>query len=125
MISAETILIVEDNPLIASTVAMMLENELAYEAIIARSVASARALIDDRIRFAVLDVEVEDGLTFSLALQLLRRNIPVVFASGSDPGKMPSELAPTPFLRKPVSLRDLVAAARHRLSLHNFSCKYQ
>jgi DNA-binding NtrC family response regulator len=109
------VLIVEDDPLIASAVAMMVESELACESVTAPSVAKAADLIDARTSLGVLDVEVADGLTFPLALQLLRRGIPCVFVSGSDPARVPPELALTPFLRKPVSPRDLMAAARQYL----------
>ena len=109
------VLIVEDDPLIATLVAMMVESELAYETVTAHSVAKAVDLIDARTSLGVLDVEVEDGLTFPLAFTLLRRGIPCVFVSASDPAKVPPELALTPFLRKPVSPRDLLAAARQYL----------
>jgi DNA-binding NtrC family response regulator len=109
------VLIVEDDPLIASAVAMIVETELAYESITAHSIARAAELIDARTSLGFLDVEVEDGLTFPLALQLLRRGIPCVFVSGSDPAKVPPELALTPFLRKPVSSQGLMAAARQYL----------
>ena len=109
------VLIVEDDPLIASVVAMMIESELGCESVTAHSVAKAADLIDTTTGLGVLDVEVEDGLTFPLALQLLQRGIPCVFVSGSDPARVPPALAQTPFLRKPVSSRDLMAAARQLL----------
>ena len=109
------VLIVEDDPLIASLVATIMESELACESVTAHSVAKAADLMDTPTSLGVLDVEVGDGLTFPLALQLLQRGIPCVFVSASDPAKVPPELALTPFLRKPVSPRDLLAAARQYL----------
>jgi DNA-binding NtrC family response regulator len=115
MAAKRRVLIVEDDPLIASAVAMIVETELAYESVTAHSIAKAADLIDARTCLGFLDVEVEDGLTFPLVLQLLRRGIPCVFVSGSDPAKVPPELAQTPFLRKPVSSQGLMAAARQYL----------
>jgi DNA-binding NtrC family response regulator len=109
------VLIVEDDPLIASLVAMIIEGELACESVTAHSVAKAADLIDAPTSLGVLDVEVGDGLTFPLALQLLQRGIPCVFVSGSDPARVPPALAQTPFLRKPVSTRDLTEVARQFL----------
>ena len=111
------VLIVEDDPLIASLVAMIMESELACESVTAHSVAKAADLMDTPTSLGVLDVEVGDGLTFPLALQLLAREIPCVFVSGSDPARIPPALARTPFLRKPVSSRDLTAAARQLLAI--------
>jgi hypothetical protein len=51
-------------------------------------------------------------VTFPLAAHMLERNIPVVFVSGSDPTKVPDQLAQVPFLRKPILPSALVAAAR-------------
>ena len=110
------VLIVEDDPLIASLVAMIMESELACESVTAHSVAKAADLMDTPTSLGVLDVEVGDGLTFPLALQLLARGIPCVFVSGSDPARVPPALVRTPFLRKPVSSRDLTAAARQLLA---------
>jgi len=107
----KNVLIVEDDPLVAQATAMMIESELQCDVLLAPSIAKALELIDDRVGLALLDVEVADGLTYQLALQMQRRGIPVVFVSGSDPADVPSELAATPFFRKPVYPTDLVTAA--------------
>src|SRR4051794_18498580 len=91
------VLIVEDDPLIASAVAMIVETELAYESITAHSIARAAELIDARTSLGFLDVEVEDGLTFPLALQLLRRGNSFVFLSGRGAAQSPPPIRPTPF----------------------------
>ena len=48
MAAKRRVLIVEDDPLIASAVAMIVETELAYESVTAHSIAKAADLIDAR-----------------------------------------------------------------------------
>jgi len=108
----KNVLIVEDDPLIGCTTAMVIEDGLHCGVLLARSIVEAQALIDDRVGLGLLDVEVADGRTYQLALQMQRLGIPVVFVSASNPADVPIELAATPFFRKPVSPTDLVTAAQ-------------
>jgi DNA-binding response OmpR family regulator len=109
------VLIVEDNPLLADAVAATVEDSLDCAAVVVPSVREAMALFDRHVDFAILDVEVADGLTFPLAVRLIQRRIPFLFLSGSDPKKVPPDLAEVPFLRKPVPSFALVAAAQRCL----------
>jgi CheY-like chemotaxis protein len=108
----KNVLIVEDNPLLAETYVSIVEDMLGCDTVTASSTGEAFSLLDTPVRLAVLDVEVTDGVTFPLAAHMLERNIPVVFVSGSDPTKVPDQLAQVPFLRKPILPSALVAAAR-------------
>lgn len=109
------VLIVEDNPLIADSVALLIEESLGRAAVAVPSVKEAMALIDQRVDFGILDVEVADGLTYALAARMLQHRIPFLFVSGSDPKKVPPDLAGVPFLRKPVPSVALLAAAQRCL----------
>jgi CheY-like chemotaxis protein len=108
------VLLVEDNPLIAVSVATLVEDSLNCAAVVVPSVAEAMTL-DQRIDFAILDVEVSDGLTYPLAARMLQHRIPFLFMSGSDPKNVPSNLAAVPFLRKPGPSFALLAAAQRCL----------
>jgi len=107
----KSVLIVEDNPLIAGAVATLVEDSLDFAAVVVPSVGEAMTLVDQRIDFGILDVEVSDGLTYPLAARMLQHRIPFLFMSGSDPKNVPSNLAAVPFLRKPVPSFALLAAA--------------
>lgn len=109
------VLIVEDNPLIASAAAMLVEDVLHCTAISSSTVGEAMELLNNRVDLAILDVEVTDGLTYPLALRMLQLGIPFLFASGTDPKSVPSDLAPARFLRKPVAPATLLAAAQNCL----------
>jgi CheY-like chemotaxis protein len=111
----KSVLIVEDNPLIADAVATLVEDSLDCAAFVVPSVGEAMTLVDQRIDFGILDVEVSDGLTYPLAARMLQHHIPFLFMSGSDPKHVPSDLAAVPFLRKPVPSFALLAAAQRCL----------
>jgi CheY-like chemotaxis protein len=111
----KSVLIVEDNPLIADAVVELVEDSLDCAAFAVPSVRDAMALVDRRIDLAILDVEVADGLTYPLATRMLQHRIPFLFMSGSDPKNVPSNLVAVTFLRKPVPSFALLAAAQRCL----------
>jgi DNA-binding NtrC family response regulator len=100
----KSILIVEDDPIIADAMARLVEDNLDCCTATAGSVASAMALLDADadLGLAILDVEVADGDSFRVAEELSHRHIPFIFVSGSDPRRVPADLAATPFFRKPM-----------------------
>jgi CheY-like chemotaxis protein len=104
MTMKKRVLIVEDNPVIADAVAELVEESLDCD-----------TLMDAQVDFGILDVEVADGLTYPLAARMMQHQIPFLFMSGSDPKKVPSELASAPFLRKPVPPDTLLTAAQRCL----------
>ena len=109
---SKKVLIVEDDPLLAEFLALLIEDELGCVAVNAPSVAKARPLLNSGIDLALLDVEVEDGATYDLAIDMSRQKIPLAFISGSDPAKVPREIADAPFLRKPAPNSTILALAR-------------
>lgn len=100
----KSILIVEDDPIIADAMARLVEDNLHCSTATAGSVASAMALLDADadVGFGILDVEVAGGESFPIAEELAHRHIPFIFISGSDPRRVPADLAAAPFFRKPV-----------------------
>ena len=109
------ILIVEDDPLLADALAMLVEDDLACTPMMADSVSGALPLLSDAVDLALLDVEVRDGVTYPLASRLIGQGVPVLFVSGSDPARVPSDVSRVPFLRKPVPPTQLLSAARQYL----------
>jgi DNA-binding NtrC family response regulator len=100
----KSVLIVEDDPIIADAMARLVEDNLDCSTETAGSVARAMALLDadSDVGFGILDVEVADGESFPIAEELAHRHIPFIFISGSDPRRVPADLAAAPFYRKPV-----------------------
>ncbi len=115
MTSKKRVLIVEDNPIIAGSVAALVEDSLDCDTLVVATVEEAMALLDVHVDLGILDVEVADGLTYPLAARMLQHQIPFLFVSGSDPKIVPSDLASAPFLRKPVPSVALVTAAQRCL----------
>ena len=111
----KTVLIVEDDPLLAFASASVIEDEFGCAPTTVESSSAAMPVVERGVDFALLDIEVRDGVTFPLAARLRDRGVPVVFLSGSDPARVPTDLAATPFLRKPVLPRQLIEAARRYL----------
>lgn len=111
----KNVLIVEDDPIIAGASASLIEDEFGCTPTTVESASAAMALAETGVDLALLDIEVVDGLTFPLATHLRALGIPVVFLSGSDPSRVPQDLAEMPFLRKPVHPIQLLAAARRYL----------
>jgi DNA-binding NtrC family response regulator len=102
----KSVLIVEDDPIIADAMARLVEDNLDCSTATAGSVARAMALLDADadadVGLGILDVEVSDGVSFPIAEELAHRHIPFIFISGSDPRRVPADLAAAPFFRKPV-----------------------
>ena len=104
------ILIVEDDIFIAADIEAVVLATLDAETFVSRSVGRARNLLDNSLDLALLDVDVTNGKTFELALQLKRRCVPFIFISGSRRDHIPDELQDEPFIAKPCDERELVKA---------------
>ena len=105
MTISRTILIVEDEPLIA----MMLEDYLlSLDHVVkgpCESVAEALAMIDgDAFDLAILDVNLKGESVWPVAEALRARNIPFVLASGGFVENPPAEFADVPMLAKPYTI---------------------
>ena len=104
-----TILVVEDEPLIA----LDIEDALSASG---ASVTVARNLAEARSRLAagppdlvLLDVVLPDGRSFDLALELLALGLPFAFLTGYDHG-IPDSLRAVRVVEKPFSTAALLAA---------------
>jgi CheY-like chemotaxis protein len=97
------ILIVEDEPLLATNLKEMVSEFVAATVVVEPSVAATKEALRQAVDFAFLDVQVTNGKTFEVAHMLERKSVPFVFVSGSPQDQLPSDLRTVPFVSKPVS----------------------
>jgi DNA-binding response OmpR family regulator len=74
-------------------------------------------LRQSQVDCVVLDVNLHGEISFDLAVELKRRDVPLIFASGYDASMLPGSLVPCVWLEKPIDLAALlqaVKAATHR-----------
>lgn len=113
------ILILEDDPLIALDLQLIIEG-CGHEVVhLCESLAELRCHIDDAPDFAFLDVDLPDGKSYELATRLHERRVPFAFVSGSRPGELPENLRHVSFIPKPYShaaIRNSLAGERRMAS---------
>ena len=95
------ILIVEDEPMVAMDLEMMVTEIVTAAVVVEASVAAAKKVLQQPLDFAFLDVDVTNGKTFEAAQTLERKGVPFVFISGSPQEQLPSDLRGAPFIPKP------------------------
>lgn len=102
---ATRILLVEDQMLIAMDVEMMLEDRGFADVTTAGSVDEALGkLAGFTPSAAVLDFNLGDRNSATIATELMRRGVPFVFATGyGDTGIIPAEFRDVPVVRKPYN----------------------
>jgi CheY-like chemotaxis protein len=107
------ILILEDDPFIALDLAQIVET-LGHEIVdVCNCTATARRQVDNRVDFALLDVDVRDGKSFPVAEALEARGIPFAFVSGSMPEDLPLALRRARFIAKPFSEAAILRSLPH------------
>jgi CheY-like chemotaxis protein len=100
------LLVVEDEYLIAASLARELEGRGAEVAGPAGSVRDALALVEaegDRLDGAVLDINLRDERVYPVADALAARGVPFIFLTGYDARVIPDAYAGVPRCEKPVS----------------------
>jgi CheY-like chemotaxis protein len=107
-----SILMVEDQLLIAMDVQTMLAREGAATVETASSVKEAlHSLTIVQPDVAILDVNLGNGSSIPVAHALAARGIPFVFATGyGETSLIPSELGHVPIVRKPYDIAALMGA---------------
>jgi two-component SAPR family response regulator len=95
------ILIVEDEPLIAMELKIMVIEIVTATVVVEASVAAAKKVLHEILDFAFLDVDVTNGKTFEIAQILERKRVTFFFISGSPQEQLPSDLRNAPFIPKP------------------------
>lgn len=95
------VLILEDDPFIAMDLQDILEADGHQVVGAVGSVADARPHVSEALDYALLDVDVADGKSFSIAQELQDRHIPFSFVSASRPADLPKPLQAADFIPKP------------------------
>jgi DNA-binding response OmpR family regulator len=110
MYTGRRILVVEDEPLIATLIADWLL-ELDYE--VAGTVNNASGALEiaagSPLDAALLDVTLGADNSFSLADALLAKGVPVAFITGQDSHSMPERFRQAPVLGKPFDFEAMQA----------------
>lgn len=108
------ILVVEDEPAIAESVAYAL-GKAGHEALVASTLAHARALLDEKVELIVLDLMLPDGSGFDWIDELseARQGGLAVIVLSSRDGEgdrvMALEMGADDYVTKPFSPREVVA----------------
>jgi len=117
-LSAQRILLVEDEPAIADAVVYGLSRE-GFEVEWKTSIRDGLAAFDSRVDLVLLDVGLPDGSGFDACREILaRRDVPVVFltARSEEIDRVVGlEIGGDDYITKPFSPRELVARVRARL----------
>lgn len=115
-----SVLIVEDEYLIAHEYAATLQEHGARVLGFVPDVASTQALIAEQTPDCVLlDCRLRDGQnTYELAEQLVRRGIPTIFMTGYDASALPPNLQHLPRLLKPVQFQKMIQTIQSLTETH-------
>ncbi|WP_276122090.1 response regulator [Pararhizobium qamdonense] len=116
-----SVLIVEDNLLIAMDLEAMLQQLGFTDTVLLPSCAGAKAWLKvNTPAFAVVDIHLKDGSCEEVAVQLAARNIPFIVSSGSNQVVSPPIFARGIRVSKPCASADLAAAVA---SITSFSSR--
>lgn len=110
-LAGRRILVVEDEFFIADDLSKELVNAGAEVIGPASSEADALRLLEDaKPDAAVLDINLDGGISFAVADVLADRNVPFIFATGYDPAIIPARHAGRRCWQKPFEIEEIVAA---------------
>lgn len=108
-LAGHRVLIVEDDPDVADLWSMVLGDQGAsILGPFATTHAAMSAIATDRPDAAVLDVHLQDGLSYPVARELMGHAIPFVIVASVEPSEIPADLGAQILLRKPTSVVRLV-----------------
>ena len=119
-LEGKSVLIVEDEPLIALDTKQIIENAGAARVYVARTMPEACIVLQETqdIDIALLDISLGPEPSFPLAESLLADGISFVFSTGyTNDARIPDHLATVPLLKKPYAAADLIAALAAKTSI--------
>jgi len=109
------ILVIEDDPLVGEVIAVALDDDYTIS-LVESSAAALCRLSGGGIDLILLDCTLPDGIDRTLLPSADGMGVPVIFMSG-DPQRMEGlATQPCPFILKPFTLGDLVAAVERALN---------
>ena len=110
MSTARRILVVDDEPLIASFIAdWLIELEYAIAGPVNSAPEALQLAEQTPIDAAFLDVTLGSGDSFELAETLLAKGVAVAFITGRDADSLPEKFRNTPVLSKPFDFEAMKA----------------
>ncbi|SFR96459.1 response regulator [Sphingomonas jatrophae] len=106
-LSGRYILIVKDEYLLADDLRAAMHRAGAEVLGPFPTLADAAACIDtgSALDAAVLDVNLQGEMVFSLADMLVARGVPFIFSTGYDQSALPARFASAPRLEKPIKMQ--------------------
>jgi CheY-like chemotaxis protein len=114
---ARTILIVEDEPLIAMMLEDFLESLGHTVTATCDNVADAlKAVHGNGFDVAILDVNLKGENVWPVAAELRQRGVPFVLASGGHVDPPPREFASVPLIQKPFTIDRVTPALEAALA---------
>ena len=117
MAGARSILVVEDEPLIAMMLEDFLESLGHRVHATCDSIEDSLAAVDGGgFDFAILDVSINGDSVWPVAEKLREKNIPFVIATGGHVEPPPSEFARVPVIEKPYTIDRVTPAIEAALA---------
>lgn len=111
MLEGQTLLIVEDEPIIAFSLEDLLISLGCREVHLATHIDKAiHLLLETPVDAAVLDVNIHGHRSYPVALELKKRAVPFIFATGYGDAEHPAEFALVPTVTKPYVPSAIVEA---------------
>ena len=108
-----SVLVVEDDYLLAKEVASILREHGAVVLGPVPDVARGRALLSEsRPDCALLDINLKGQFVYELAEELIKLGVPPIFTTGYDSSFLPRQLIGRACLQKPIDMRNLVLSIR-------------
>jgi len=118
-LQGKSVLIVEDEAIIALDTKQVVEKAGAEHVFIARSVQEARALLQQnpKIDTVILDISLGSDPSFPLAESLLAAGISCIFSTGYPTHSLiPEHLGTIPILTKPYAEGELLSALAEQMA---------
>ncbi len=114
LLRGQRVLIVEDQFLVAEEMQRAVCKLGGQVLGPARDVDDALRLVAaNRPHLALLDINLDGVMVYSMARELQRMNIPLIFTTGYDRSAVGAEFQDAPHLDKPVTAWSLAAAVSH------------
>jgi DNA-binding response OmpR family regulator len=120
-LAGTTLLVVEDDYLIAKELAELLREHGAEVLGPVPDAARARVLLSEQApHCALLDINLKGLFAFELAQELLDSGVPVIFTTGYNSTILPERFQRAPCLQKPLETRALLAMIKQQVQSHSF-----
>ena len=116
-LAGKRILVVEDEYFIASDIKRSLNKEGAVVVGPVGNLAGGLSLAEEPIDAAVLDVNLDQAMSYPIADRLRTRSIPYMFLTGYDGWSMPAEYRDAARLAKPFPPQTVVAMVEKLVSI--------